>query len=259
MLAFGLRKARSQWVEAPANARTERAWVALGVVFGLPRSTGRRSSRRSLPGSGAASGERPRARRPRAHRAARRSAPQLGDPGECASSTTIVKWLRESLLRTRPSDPLGGDDNVRIFFDTLIDGANGARYRRAERGPMPLSDLRIGAALASPSKLRAALVSRWRSRCSCRAPTSRSLEPPPVPWPFALPGSSVSPAFGLRRRGARSHSNPVFASPQGAECLFGGARVASDGRLTICRERIRHRWSRWRSAVANRRSVPTIA
>ena len=125
-LAFGIRKA-IEWGEAPAAARSERAFrvlialsflapfvrpegmlvsaIVFGVLVAFPGTRARATALVALVGPLAV------------------PLLNLALTGQVASSTTIVKWL--------PGNPYYGHggalvatirDNVRLFFDTLIDG-----------------------------------------------------------------------------------------------------------------------------------------
>src|SRR5262249_10286262 len=124
--AYGLRKA-IEWGEAPGSERTERSWrtlMLLSLFAPLLRPEGALVSLVLLAVLAAFPGPRPRA-----------SALlavvgvfvvpllTLALTGRAASSTTVVKWL--------PGNPYYGHgaalvaavrDNVRLLFDTLIDG-----------------------------------------------------------------------------------------------------------------------------------------
>jgi len=126
VLAFGLRRA-IEWGEAPASERTEKAWrtlLALSFLAPIARPEGMLISAIVFVVLVAYPGGRPRATAPLAL-VGPLVVPMLNLAltGRAVSSTAIVKWL--------PGNPYYGHgaalvsmvrDNVRLFFDTLIDG-----------------------------------------------------------------------------------------------------------------------------------------
>jgi hypothetical protein len=125
-LAFGLRHT-IEWAECPVHDRTEKRWrtlLAIATLAPLVRPEGALISIAVCVVLAARPGARPRATAFLAL-VGPLLVPglNLALTGHAASSTTIVKWL--------PGNPYFGHgealasavrDNVRLFFDTLIDG-----------------------------------------------------------------------------------------------------------------------------------------